>query len=142
MIDSSSFHRSADPQSSSPFFTVLPAEIRDLVYIEFWKFSSARLHIVKREIRQEISAEQDAESIRVEWLHVPCIIEPRAEETRWGEVSGKKSKSEWCMHWPCEEQSPSVKRIRHGESDGIASASRPIPGQTGFLNLLTTCRRM
>ncbi|KAL2176882.1 uncharacterized protein P884DRAFT_270255 [Thermothelomyces heterothallicus CBS 202.75] len=46
------------------------------------------------------------------------------------------------MHWPCEEQSPSVKRIRHGESDGIASASRPIPGQTGFLNLLTTCRRM
>ncbi|KAL2164889.1 hypothetical protein VTH06DRAFT_185 [Thermothelomyces fergusii] len=143
MIDTSLFHLSADAQSSSPFFAVLPAEIRDLVYIEFWKLSSARLHVVKRQVIREISPDQDAENPwEDEWLHVPCIIDPRVEESRWGEVTGKQSKSEWCIHWPCEEQFPPVKAIRHGQSGAEASASRPIPGQTGFLNLLTTCKRM
>lgn len=141
-IDTSSFHASADPQSSSLLFAILPPEIRDLVYAEFWKFSSSRLHIAKRQVRREIPPDQDAEDTWEEWLHVPCIIDPRVEEARWGEAKGRQSRSEWCMHWACREQFSPRKTIPLPGGDGKAAESRPIPGQTGFLNLLTTCKRM
>ncbi|KAH6632276.1 hypothetical protein F5144DRAFT_603017 [Chaetomium tenue] len=110
-LNTASFNRSADLQLSSRFFT-LPAEIRNLIYLEFWKLNCARQHIVKHELPED----DHPQGFTEQWSHVPCITDPSAPDTRWPQyadsqpaseerqVWGKRLKSEWCLHWACEEQ--------------------------------------
>lgn len=159
MDDTSSSHCFADPQFPSPFFTVLPAEIRNLIYAEFWKLYSARQHIVKRQIRGETNPEVDLENFTEQWLHVPCLVDPSAEDIRWSKyinsspssedrrIWGNRLRSEWCLHWACEEQLQSQDRTGPAEvaSNNEACAapkSQPVHGRTGILDLLLTCKRM
>ncbi|KAH6856136.1 hypothetical protein B0I37DRAFT_69568 [Chaetomium sp. MPI-CAGE-AT-0009] len=114
-INTASFSHSADSQLSSRFFT-LPAEIRNLIYLEFWKLNSTRQHMVKYEVPDE----KQPEGFTEHWSHVPCITDPRAPDARWPEyadseptseerqVWGKRLKSSWCLHWACEEQAGDV----------------------------------
>ncbi|KAK4099707.1 hypothetical protein N658DRAFT_487500 [Parathielavia hyrcaniae] len=146
--DTSTFTQSADPQLSSPFFTVLPAEIRNLIYGEFWKLCSTRQHIV---LKQEGDPEL-GQSVR-KWSHVPCITDPEAEDTRFTRflacdaaspertLWGIRLKSEWCLHWQCGEQMRQAPVIPDDVVDQDASSSQPSL-ETGHLNLLTVCKRM
>ena len=174
IVDTASFDRSADPQLSSPFFALLPAEIRNLIYLEFWNLCSTRQHVVKNQIPDE----ENAEGFN-EWSHVPCLIDPRAEDTRFDEYAtsapaspernlwGKRLKSEWCLHWACEEQIHHASKTAIGmgremlralgeanEDVAAASGSQFAEKQaahegtgsqstkTGLLSLATTCKRM
>jgi hypothetical protein len=173
IVDTASFDRSADPQLSSPFFALLPAEIRNLIYLEFWNLCSTRQHVVKNQIPDEDNAEGFNE-----WSHVPCLVDPRAEDTRFDEYAtsvpasaernlwGKRLKSEWCLHWACEEQLHDVSKtvavmareMSLGESnEGVAAASGSQAAgeqtshesagsqsstKTGLLSLPMTCKRM
>ncbi|KAK3294367.1 uncharacterized protein B0H64DRAFT_185516 [Chaetomium fimeti] len=114
-INTASFSRSADSQLSSRFFT-LPAEIRNLIYLEFWKLNSTRQHIVKYEVPNE----EHPQGVTERWSHVPCITDPCAPDARWPEyaeskptsderqVWAKRLKSSWCLHWACEEHAGDV----------------------------------
>ncbi|KAL2141415.1 hypothetical protein VTI28DRAFT_2415 [Corynascus sepedonium] len=159
MDDTSSSHCSAEPQFQSPFFTVLPAEIRNLIYAEFWKLYSARQHIVKRQIRGETDPEVDLENFTEQWLHVPCLVDPSAEDIRWSKyinsspssedrrIWGNRLRSEWCLHWACEEQLQSQDRtgpaeVASNKEACVAPKSQPAHGRSGILDLLLTCKRI
>lgn len=170
-VDRSSFGYSADPQLSSSFFTLLPAEVRNLIYLEFLKLCSTRQHIVRFQNPEGPDAGGPAEV----WLHVPCCADPRAPDVRFDEFAiskpgsperdlwGKRLKSDWCWHWPCRERSQDIlDRARatvqpkptggvEGNGDDHATPAPPLAQEegvcqprmeTGFLGVLTTCKRM
>ncbi|KAK3389633.1 hypothetical protein B0H63DRAFT_464082 [Podospora didyma] len=117
----------ANPQPLSPLFSTLPAEIRQLIYIEFWRLSGSdmRQHIFKRSTRPEI---QDSEGRWGDltpppglWTHVACVTDPRKPDVRYSNFQAvstaiehrqeaalwaSRLRSEWCIHWPCEEADP------------------------------------
>lgn len=169
-VDTATFGHSADPQLSSLFFTLLPAEIRNLIYHECWKNASTRQHIFTRE-------SSDGEGGDKEWVHVPCLIAPDAEDVRFARFRdtrpvsdenmlwGKRLRSEWCLHWSCEEQVEEyarhenkvqqvlLRRTGARENNGNhESEPRSHPAQeervhsplpkSGFLDILRTCKRM
>lgn len=155
-----SFERTADPQTSSAFFSLLPAEVRNLIYREFWHLTSPRQHIVAEEVVQYAAAARppggragggaggggetrDEKAPRaLVWRHVPCITDPRARDVRFESFAaaplglperaqwGARLRSEWCLHWACEEHDATERR-RHRRRT-----------RTGFLDLLGTCKRM
>ncbi|KAK4240526.1 hypothetical protein C8A03DRAFT_31344 [Achaetomium macrosporum] len=138
-IDTKSFHLTADPQLSSPFFSLLPAEIRNLIYVEFWHLSSSRQHIIFGPYDPPVVPE---------WSHLPCITDPCAEDIRMAKyaaendsgartVWGARLKSEWCLHWACEEEGKDRHVAAAGRAGSIRSSTR-----TGFLDVLRTCKRM
>jgi hypothetical protein len=103
----------ADPQLASPFFTLLPAEIRNLIYAEFWCLASPRHHVLADQVRDD----QAGAGVPTErWAHIPCITHPDTLDVRFQmflethpssparDVWGSRLKSEWCRHWACEEQ--------------------------------------
>ncbi len=123
----------ADPQLASPLFSLLPPELRSLIYIEFWRLSSLRQHIVVNLVPDE----QHPGAVKKHWVHVPCITDPTVKDVRFGnfldtapssterDAWGDRLKSDWCWHWACEE---------HGT---LASPTKP-----GLLNPLMACKRM
>jgi hypothetical protein len=133
-INAADFDRSANPQLSSRFFT-LPAEIRNLIYLEFWKLNSSRQHIVKHEVPDD----DHPQGFTEQWSHVPCITDPCAPDQRWPEfadsepaseerqVWGKRLKSEWCLHWACEEQAGDAAK----STGWIALNKVKRPGESG-----------
>jgi hypothetical protein len=159
-----SIRRSADSQLSSPFFTLLPAEIRNLIYAEFLHLCSPRQHIVL----DQISDEHNPAGLTEKWAHRPCITDPTARDTRFDKflvtdpvsnarvLWGNRLKSEWCLHWACEEQGADSVELAHPvaelsvqqfhrarENDTEAEEHpSPPPAKTGLLDILTACKRM
>lgn len=97
--DIAAFCRTADPQLSSRFFTVLPPEIRSLICLEFWKLFSSRLHIIADEDEEEEGDEDehtqasqsdgdghDPGPIRLRLSHARCVTHPRAKDLLWFEL--------------------------------------------------------
>lgn len=179
IVDTASFDRSADPQLSSPFFALLPAEIRNLIYTEFWHLGPSRQHIVLERLDDKVfnprPPPRDAPPVE-RWAHTPCVMaDPAAgdQDVRFGrflatgpgsparDVWGKRLKSDWCLHWACEERcGPDVVAIARMRAipqstlfeefpapppewdEPIEAPSRkPIP-RSGFLDLLRVCKRV
>ncbi|KAK4109027.1 hypothetical protein N656DRAFT_847984 [Canariomyces notabilis] len=76
--------RTSNPQLTSLFFTRLPIEIRNLIYLEFWNLSSSRLHIHAEEVQlpRTVVPSVDPRSRRLRWSHTRCIADPRAPDAR------------------------------------------------------------
>ena len=125
----------ADPQLTSPLFALLPAEIRSLIYIEFWRLSSLRQHIIV----DLVPDEQNPGAVKNHWVRVPCITDPSVKDVRFDkyldtapssterDVWGGRLKTEWCWHWACEENGV----------DALLSPAKP-----GLLNVVMACKRM
>ncbi|KAL2022884.1 hypothetical protein VTK56DRAFT_4415 [Thermocarpiscus australiensis] len=138
-----SFRRTANPQLSSLFFTLLPAEIRNLIYLEFWRLSSLRLHII-------LTEPEDAQPDKLAWGHLRCITDPNAKDLRFEKwclnASDKlawtaRLRSEFCLHWECEERSPRW-RPPPGWTVPELWLPRHEPTRSPFPDVLTTCKRM
>ncbi|KAH8880295.1 hypothetical protein GQ53DRAFT_670239 [Thozetella sp. PMI_491] len=95
--------QSASPQDQSDLFSRLPSEIRQMIYIEMWRTAgSLSQHVMRKRHSTELT-------------HVACTTDPGAEDVRYIMFqcsSGLKRqpwearcKSEWCLHWACEEAS-------------------------------------
>ncbi|KAK4159839.1 hypothetical protein QBC43DRAFT_221082 [Cladorrhinum sp. PSN259] len=124
----------ASSQSKSPFFTVLPREIRDLIYLELWNSSSRRQHITTQKIT---------------WHHVPCRTDPAAEDVRFDSFRQSRSgsleeavwlirlRSEWCLHWACEESTPQWMTTPRAALETWGTAS-----PAGFMSSLLVCKQM
>ncbi|KAK5657825.1 hypothetical protein OQA88_2898 [Cercophora sp. LCS_1] len=142
--DHANFHASAHAQEHSLFFTLLPAEIRDLIYIEFWRASSRtgtlRQHVFRRpDLEQTPGAPRSSH-----WAHAPCVTNPAGDDVRYtgfrnanpGSLERaswlQRLKTEWCLHWACEEADFAM----------LAESGDSVPQRSLFMPVLTTCKRM
>jgi len=119
----------ADEQLSSPFFTRLPLEVRNMIYAEFWRTSG---------LRQHVTTDPDApSSAPIKFIHTPCLIRPEEPDVRYTnyKASGggpygpwkQRLRSEWTIHWPCQEA------LERQQSSRTWSP---------FLPVLSTCKRL
>ncbi|KAK3352599.1 hypothetical protein B0T25DRAFT_567878 [Lasiosphaeria hispida] len=153
--DRDAFITTADPQCDSLFFS-LPPEIRKLIYVEFWRVSGLRQHIVSINPKDPVLPRTqpipyDSEphprdsDMHFEgyipprvWAHVPCVTDPGKQDERYTKfteaangtqakkVWASRLRSEWCGHWACEEP---------------LAAQLLLPSAT-FLPVLLTSKRM
>ena len=118
--------KTAAPQAQSLFFSRLPAEIRTMIYVEMWRTAgSLRHHIV-----DSPQAQRSYQSLRT-----LCVTGGSTEDiryTRFRETRGRERerwwdrlRSEWALHWICQE-----------------AATRRRRSWTPFLPVLLTSRRM
>ncbi|KAL1841324.1 hypothetical protein VTJ49DRAFT_7161 [Mycothermus thermophilus] len=168
LIDMAALQLSANPQLASPFFTSFPAEIRNRIYLEIWKLASIRQHIVRTD---------PSEPGPTRWGHLPCITTLDVEDMRMDLYMAvdrndldrrlwvRRLKSQWCLHWPCEEQGQDYDTLVSGRhpvavlerpastgdqeddhqavdhDDGASPVAVQRP-RDGYLDILTTCKRM
>ncbi|KAK4174884.1 hypothetical protein QBC36DRAFT_332702 [Triangularia setosa] len=127
----------ASAQDDSPFFSLLPPEIREMIYQDIWSTSGSRQHIYKEE----------------KWSHVPCIADCSAGDTRFEKFTQsaggseeeyhwmKRLKSEWCFHWSCE-QSTAKWHEAQNPNELWKEENAQQAGPSGFMSLLLVCKRM
>lgn len=160
----------ASPQLTSPLFSLLPREIRDLIYLELWKTSSLRQHITAERVHISTYPAPPAQAKEISWHHVPCRTDPTADDVRFDSFRRSRNgspeeavwlvrlRSEWCLHWVCEEstaqwmKTPKAALLQHlaeedqsGNVAGARCTSGDIWGTakpTGFMNTLLVCKRM
>jgi len=128
------FAATADVQEPSAFFSALPLEIRQMIYIEFWRLTGLKQHVFSR--------------IPITGLltHSPCITDPRAPDPRHEEsqngvgegsaVWERRFRTGWCVHWACEE----LDRPEVVPSNAAATPRRR--PWSPFLPVMQTCKRM
>lgn len=128
------FAATADAQEPSAFFSALPLEIRQMIYVEFWRLTGLKQHVFSRV------------PIAGRLTHSPCITDPRAPDARHeksqnsgGESSAvweRRFRTDWCVHWACEElDRPEV------VPSNVAPTPRG-PPWSPFLPAMQTCKRM
>lgn len=131
----------ADQQAKSAFFERLPAEIRRMIYVEFWKLSgSLKRHIVVQPqitstyMENHISSsscvleDQNGPDSRYEAYKASALLEA-AGTGDWRRDWIRRIDSNWSLHWKCEERR--ARQLR-----------RPQASWSPFLNVLSTCRLM
>jgi len=143
------FTATADAQGSSSLFTLLPAEIRQLIYTECWRISgngSLRQHITTRNDAIDVNPHTRA-IYKLAWTHAPCITNPDLPDVRYQSFQNanpgtldraawmQRLKTEWCLHWACEEAD--IAMLRASGGNGL-----PVPQTSSFLTILRTCKRM
>ncbi|KAK1752318.1 hypothetical protein QBC47DRAFT_390262 [Echria macrotheca] len=143
----------ADAQAQSPFFSLLPAELRQLIYIETWRDPAGdgtlRQHITRR---RPIESGNDTNSSRSSGLaHAACITDPAALDLRYFKFQRadpgslekaawlQRLKTDWSLHWACEEALIDRTAVARELS---ARDARKQKHATPFLPVLTTCKRM
>jgi hypothetical protein len=133
--------RTSNPQLTSLFFTRLPIEIRNLIYLEFWNLSSSRLHIHAEEVQlpRTVVPSVDPRSRRLRWSHTRCIADPRAPDARIDGCSRARYgsdehalwtarvRSECGFHWPCQEARDRKEALALPEKG--SSGNRNVPNQ-------------
>ncbi len=117
--------RTADAQLSSTFFGKLPAELRIMIYIEFWRLSGLHQHVGIREYVGNDRAPS----------HMPCTVGAEYNDVRIehfqradpaeADMWWRRLKSGWAVHWECEELA---------ESGGVEWSP--------FLSVLLACKRL
>ncbi|KAK4228557.1 hypothetical protein QBC38DRAFT_150927 [Podospora fimiseda] len=176
---SSSLASTAYSQHKSLFFSLLPREVRDLIYLELWNTSSLRQHVTTD--KTHISAyptpppeSSESQAKEISWRHVPCQTNPTAEDVRFDSFRDSRSgsreeavwlirlRSEWCLHWACEESTPQwtntpraalLQRLAGEEEENgsgsvvaqnvyLNSETWGTARPTGFMNSLLACKRM
>lgn len=121
-------------QSASPFFTRLPYEIRQQIYLDCFRASGLPSSHPSSDLRQHILLREDGR-----FTHTPCITSPSSPDVRYAGFRNaplasleratwlQRLKTEWCLHWACEEA-----MLDHGH---------PRPRPSTFLPLLLTCKQ-
>lgn len=121
-------------QSASPFFTRLPYEIRQQIYLDCFRASGLPSSHPSSQLRQHILLREDGH-----FTHTPCITSPSSPDVRYAGFRNaplasleratwlQRLKTEWCLHWACEE--------------AMLDHSHPRPRPSTFLPLLLTCKQ-
>ncbi|KAK3985176.1 hypothetical protein QBC44DRAFT_163487 [Cladorrhinum sp. PSN332] len=155
--NNTSLASTASSQLKSPFFSALPREIRDLIYLELWNTSSSRRqHITTEKVPISTyppptppasSSGSQAKDREVSWHHVPCRTHPAAEDVRFDSFRNSRNgslqeavwlirlRSEWCLHWACEESTsqwmstPKAALLQRlaGEEESVSGAQTVFP---------------
>ena len=124
---------SADAQPVSRLFSNIPAEIREMIYVELWRSAGLSQHIIYRRTLRDMT-------------HTPCLVDQvRDQDVRYARLMSSagpskqpweaRLQSEWCLHWQCQENSDAAKRAAGRDGTQLA-------WKTPFLAALLTCKRM
>lgn len=124
----------ADPQASSTLFTVLPPEVRRMIFAEVWRHN---WHHIDFQAEGNAFKQHIIKNKSGRYVHSPCVVADqngrdlrserlRAAQSIRRDVWIDRIESEWAVHWPCEElyKRPSG---RQGPS---------------FMSTLLTCKQM
>lgn len=133
----------ADPQLSSPFFSVLPPEVRRMIYVEVWRHNRRHKDEDAREpsgegtLKYHIINQKSGTSAR--FTHSPCVVaDQNGHDIRMEmlDSSGQQNldtdtwtrriETDWAVHWPCEEIYKNASRRR----------------RSPFMSTLLTCKLM
>ncbi|OIW28268.1 hypothetical protein CONLIGDRAFT_632525 [Coniochaeta ligniaria NRRL 30616] len=134
----------ANPQLSSSFFSVLPAEIRRMIYVEYWRhnclYEDAGEHTSTGDSTHKyhiINKVRFGSTVR--YTHSPCVVsDQNSHDFRMGRLDlargqdsevhtwARRIETDWAVHWPCEELYKNTTR-------------RP---QSTFMPALLTCKLM
>ena len=129
----------ANRQLSSPFFSLLPPEVRRMIYAQLWRHHrlhpDARDQTEERCLKYHIIKHESGDG----YTHTPCVISDQtAPDLRMqrlaafpsnSQVWAERIESDWAIHWPCEEV-----RKRH--------ATHHRPSRSSFMSTLLTCKLM
>ncbi|ORY70439.1 uncharacterized protein BCR38DRAFT_106959 [Pseudomassariella vexata] len=129
------FQATSELQIQSTFFGILPREVRDMIYAEFWEVSGPRQHILHKDdghlthfpcIIGEDEKDERNEMFGVLWREQQKR-QPRSlvVNTEWAE----RMSSTWQQHWKCEEA------MKGAANEGKVTG-------TLFLTSLLACKRM
>lgn len=144
--DRTAFAAAADAQEPCAFFSTLPLEIRQMIYVEFWRGIGSGAGLVQHVLTRVVPP--DALQPRGPLGHAPCISDHRALDERHEALKAtaadstdrlawiRRVKTDWCMHWPCEE----LDDPRIVPAD-MAPPPRA-PQWSPFLPAMLTCKRM
>lgn len=126
-------------QSASPFFTRLPYEIRQQIYLDCFRASGLPSSHPSSGLRQHILLRSDGH-----FTHTPCITSPTSPDIRYAGFRNaplasleratwlQRLKTEWCLHWACEE-------AMLDKTITLGPHSHPRPST--ILPLLLTCKQ-
>ncbi|KAG7132983.1 hypothetical protein HYQ45_008780 [Verticillium longisporum] len=111
----------ANPQTQSAFITTLPREVRDAIYLELWRSSGLRQHILFHSYESDSNArhfcrwacttdfcvesplQQDIEQLRHD-LDVPLGEDIKKNRDPRATLYGRRMQSPWLNHWACGER--------------------------------------
>jgi hypothetical protein len=136
---SSRLGASARAQEDALFFSMLPLEIRKLIYIEFWRLSALRQHVLMTGL-DSTPMRLGSSSANIVHRHSPCLIDEHESDTRYANFLATKDdpsegikwlrrlKSDWARHWSCQ------------EARNKAQSSKQ--SWTPFINVFLTCKRL
>lgn len=156
---------SINTQSESVFFTRLPREIRDAIYLELWGSCGRRQHIVHHGIpadrhfcRWSCSTEyevQDRRQREIEELRrrlgVALGQEMTGEHDPEVKSYARRLQSPWMNHWACGERAARAygpEPVRNFATHGLGcwKQSRPDnqrpPSRSPYLPMLLSCKLM
>ncbi|EGY22673.1 uncharacterized protein VDAG_04111 [Verticillium dahliae VdLs.17] len=128
----------ANPQTQSAFITTLPREVRDAIYLELWRSSGLRQHILFHSYESDCNArhfcrwacttdfcvesplQQDIEQLRRD-LDVPLGEDIEKNRDPRSTLYGRRMQSPWLNHWACGERAEKA----HGARRRCTSADTP-----------------
>ncbi|KAK1834192.1 hypothetical protein QBC39DRAFT_431957 [Podospora conica] len=133
-------------QPDSPFFTRLPYEIRQQIYLDCFRASSLRQHILLLN--------------NGHFTHTPCLTDPSSPDIRYTNFRNaplasleratwlQRLKTDWCLHWACGGFSGSFRSSRGGTKQFFEMVEAMLDKTTGpqqqrptFLPVLLTCKQ-
>ncbi len=155
----------ADPQLQSAFVTRLPAEIRDVIYLELWRSVGLRQHILCHgrgedrhfcrwacitEYQVADGLQRDIEELRCR-LGVPLGQDIRHVQDPSGAVYCRRLQSPWMNHWACGEQAyeeHGIDAVWGFSTGGLIcwkknrQGKQALPPRTPYLPMLLSCKLM
>ncbi|TEA10230.1 hypothetical protein C8034_v010353 [Colletotrichum sidae] len=154
------------PQHQSPFFSILPTEVRQDIYRHLWAAAGTVQHVYKTGPLAPLS-------------HCACLTDPNAEDVREMELTHimeglpadeagimmqrdevddwrLRTASGWCNHWACEEEPPVMRpaseaigdkggddSLRQNQYESSRQKKPVMVGEySAFLGVLLGCKRM
>lgn len=136
----STFAATADGQVASAFFNVLPPEVRRMIYVEFWRLSGLKQHILRRSTDGSYArssclvADQNAADGRFPRFQA-CSEPPYSNGLQSIDLWAKRIESDWAVHWECEE-------LRETKLRGLKRGTLQEPLWSPFMPALLTCKLM
>lgn len=99
----------AHPQHLSPLFGSLPAELRQLIYVELWRTGGLKQHVIAHAAGYTYGgciSNQDGEDQRqVELLDLERHLAKTPSGDFHSPLWARRLASSWGVHWQCEELS-------------------------------------
>jgi hypothetical protein len=127
----------ANPQLTASFFSMLPLEVRRMIYVEYWRSSlpHLKLHIIRdKSGRRFVHSpcylpDQNGVDIRIASFNACSAAHQSDQDDSNPEmlnIWASRIQADWALHWKC-------------ESSWIKRARRP---RRSFLPVLLSCKLM
>ncbi|KAK3318951.1 hypothetical protein B0H66DRAFT_253442 [Apodospora peruviana] len=142
------FAATADSQTSSAFFQVLPSEIRQQIYVEFWRIAGPQGTLRQHIIPADSCFRRGKPLDRLRLTHIECITDSLDEREAWLDILNHTVG--WtCLHMECDREGQTFRsdsEMAAWAEDVLQRAHPrlppPSPSPSTFLPVLLSCKLM